>query len=480
MKLLLTSLARLLDGPAPRLLPFLAIALLLRLPAVLWARGYEFLDHQFQYVDPAYHLAFDATWWRPWEYERGLRSWAYPGLLAGALRAAHTLGVTDPSLRMVVMRGMHAIVSLLPLLGLWHLLVRWRPLPQARPVLALAAVSGLFVYSGVQPNGPMWAAQFAVSGVLCACGPRNLHAWLAGLLLGIAFTGRFQDALFAPLLFAYFALQRRPAAALGFGAAFGLVVLAQGLLDLWTWGSFLHSPIEYVRANVFEGVANTFAKDSAWLYVPAVAVVTAFLPFVRSAWASVCEGARRYPMLTAAAVLYVIAHGMLERRAVRFVLPGLMLFTIIAAVGVFRAQPQRRFDRAHRWWFVALHVASALVLSLHYFHRGAIEAASALAARPDFKDRLLFVSSHANQSGIGGYYYFDRRNLTVDVVTRDQLATSLSAYPIAEVYAVVEREALAPASLPSNWRCETVGKFTDWPDLKARNHHYVYRFERRP
>ena len=70
----------------PRLAIFLAVAVLLRLPAVLWARGYEFADHQFQYVEPAYHLAFDAAWWRPWEYERGLRSWAYPGLLAGMLR----------------------------------------------------------------------------------------------------------------------------------------------------------------------------------------------------------------------------------------------------------------------------------------------------------------------------------------------------------------------------------------------------------
>lgn len=480
MKLWSAFLAWVGRSSAPRLAPFLLVAFLLRLPAVLWARGYEFVDHQFQYVEPAYHLAFDATWWRPWEYERGLRSWAYPGMLAGLLRAVHAIGVTDPALRMVVVRGLHALFSLLPLVCLWHLLVRWRPLPHARAVLAFVAVSGIFVYTGVQPNGPMWAAQLSVCAVLCAHGPRAVHAWTAGLALGFAFSARFQDVLFAPLLFAYFLQQRRPAMALWFAVAFFLVVIAQGLLDWWTWGGFLHSVVEYVRANVGEGVAAKFADASAWLYIPAVIAVAALLPFVRPAATSLWEGARRYPLLAAAALVYVLAHGMLERRAVRFVLPGLMLLVVVAAAGVFRADQRARFARAHRRWFVALHVACALVLSGYYFHRGPIEAARALAARPDFRDRLVVISPQTNALiGVGGYYYLDRRNLTIDVVPREHLAASLSNYPLEAVYVMVEREPLAAVTLAADWQCETIGRFTDWPDLKRRDHRYVYRLERR-
>ena len=46
---------------------YLIVAFLVRLPAVFLSRGYAFSDPQFQYVDPAYYLAFDDSWWRPHE-----------------------------------------------------------------------------------------------------------------------------------------------------------------------------------------------------------------------------------------------------------------------------------------------------------------------------------------------------------------------------------------------------------------------------
>ena len=121
-----------------RLATFLLLGLALRLPAVVFARGYEFVDQQFQYVDPAYGLATGADWIRTWEWQAGLRSWAYPGLLSYILRA---LPIADPDLQMLAVRGVHALLSLLPLAGLWLVVMRWRPLANPQPVLWLAAAS---------------------------------------------------------------------------------------------------------------------------------------------------------------------------------------------------------------------------------------------------------------------------------------------------------------------------------------------------
>ena len=60
-----------LRGPAWSLGAFLGLALLVRLPAVLWADGYEFVDQQYQYVDPAWHLATGDDWLRTWEWRAG-------------------------------------------------------------------------------------------------------------------------------------------------------------------------------------------------------------------------------------------------------------------------------------------------------------------------------------------------------------------------------------------------------------------------
>ena len=111
-------------GPAWPLGTFLLVALVLRLPAVLCADGYEFLDQQFQYVDPAWHLATGQAWLPTWEWQDGIRSWVYPGFLAGLFRVLLACGLDDPLWLMRGVRGVHAVLSLLPLAMFWLCLVR--------------------------------------------------------------------------------------------------------------------------------------------------------------------------------------------------------------------------------------------------------------------------------------------------------------------------------------------------------------------
>ena len=107
------------DGPAPSLPFYLLLGLLLRLPAVLFAHGFEFADQQYQYIDPAWHLASGDDWLVTHEWVNGLRSWVYPGMLAPVFRAF--AWIEDPLARMAVVRGAHAIASLLPLVAFWLL-----------------------------------------------------------------------------------------------------------------------------------------------------------------------------------------------------------------------------------------------------------------------------------------------------------------------------------------------------------------------
>jgi hypothetical protein len=158
------------------LLPFLAIALLFRLPAVCFARGYEFLDQQFQYVDPAWHLATGADWYRPWEWHEGIRSILYPAALAGAFRAGRALGVPAPEALLAFARLAHALLALVPMAAVWLAITRWRSVPGQRQVLLWVASSFLVVYPPPGSRSPACCCSSDPDGS-GRCWPVCVWAW---------------------------------------------------------------------------------------------------------------------------------------------------------------------------------------------------------------------------------------------------------------------------------------------------------------
>ncbi|HXV60973.1 MAG TPA: hypothetical protein VEK15_09795, partial [Vicinamibacteria bacterium] len=329
---------------------YLLFSLAARIPASLFSRGYDFMDHQFQYVDPAYHLGLGGSWWRPHEYEHGLRSWIYPGLLAGIFRALAWLGIEAPVPMMVATRFVHALMGLLPLLALWMLFVRFRRLDGARPLLLFVAASPLTVYASVQPTGPTFATGLSLAAILLFEGPGRLSPFISGLLLGGAFCCRFQDAFFFPVLLAAGLLLRRYKASALMATGAAIVVTIQGLVDLWTWGSFLASPFRYVRWNVFEGAARRYGEEPLWFYLPLLALVLVLLPpFVRSGLRALAVGIRTFPLLFAASSFYLFLHSLVARKAFRFILPSLILLVVVCAFGLFQTSgTESRIRMAHR------------------------------------------------------------------------------------------------------------------------------------
>ena len=448
---------------------YLLLAYALRVPAILFATGHEFVDQQFQYVDPAWHLAFGGTWWRTWEYELGMRSWTYPGFLAGVFRAVQALGFDDPLGRLAATRAVHAAVSLLPLAALWLCVSRWQPLAHGRAVCLFAAASGLLVYTGVQPNAPWFASHLAAAAVLFTAGPGWRWPALAGALLGVAFACRVQDALLFPLLAVGLLAQgrRRAVVALALG---GLApVLAQGVLDACTWGTFLHSPFTYVRINLLEGAAAKFGRNTLAVYLAAAAVVTGLAP---GWWASLRAGARMLPLVAVCGFGYLAMHGVLERKSVRFVVTGLILLSLVAAAGGFSAGG----SRVHRTVLAAVHLLLFAVLSFFPWHRGPIAATLALREQADLHV-LYLVPDGEYEMTLGGHYYLDRREgeISVETVLRSQLGERLARERADHVHLLVEGEPLAAGLLPAGWRADHLGAFQAAFDLRARDRRHVYR-----
>lgn len=457
---------------------YLGVASLLRLPAVLFSRGYDFMDHQFQYVDPAYHIGLAGSWWQPHDYLQGLRSWVYPGMLAGVFRLIDGLGLHDPQLMMIATRFVHGVVGLVPLAALWIFVVRWKGWRGQTAFLLFAACNALSVYTSIQPTGPTFATGLAVTSVLLFDGPGRRWPFLSGLLLGLAFACRFQDAFFGPVLLASGLWQRRflASAFLGLGAATTITV--QGLVDLATWGSFLYSPFRYVAWNVLEGAASRYGEEPFWFYLPLVALCLVLVPpFLGSGARALADGARKLPIAFAASVVYVLLHTLVARKAPRFILPALVLILIVYAAALLGPEVGTNLRRWHRRVFLAVHALALVLASFWYPHRGPIEAAIELSRRADFAERLVIVDGE--QDSLGGHYYLRRNPLDVELVERRDLVSWIrTERPPTPLYLLVARTSLDQLEVPPPYALTFEGYFTDWPDVKSNTRRFLYRLYR--
>lgn len=461
-------------GPAWPLGTFLLVALLLRLPAVLCAGGYEFLDQQFQYVDPAWHLATGQAWLPTWEWQDGIRSWVYPGFLAGVFRVLLACGLDDPLWLMRGARGVHAVLSLLPLAMFWLCLVRWRPVAAPRLPLLLFAGSGLLVTLGVQPSGLAWGGTLAIAAVLAFHGPGGWPL-LAGVCLGIGFCGRFQDALYGPALVAVGVFQRRWRAIgwLGLGCLPGLVL--QGYSDLVAWGRFFHSPLAYLTANGGGGAAK-WGRESWWFYAAcAVPIVLLVPPFLGEAWRRLRFGASLLPGAAMAAGLHLVVHSLIERKALRFEYASLALLVAVVAAGLGAAPAAGRWATAYRRGVLAVQVLLWVWASCLFGHAGAVRAALALRNEPTFRGEFVVVDG--SSTAVGGAYYLRQERLQVREVERARLPELLAAVPSGQsVFLLVVRKALQASELGGRGPLLPLGEFRGWLDLRGSDRRFLYRY----
>jgi hypothetical protein len=460
-----------------RLRQLLGLALLVRLPSIFFARGFEFSDQQFQYVDPAWGLATGNDWWHTWEWQVGIRSWVYPGLLAGLFRVLYALGLSDPSVVMTAVRGAHALVSLLPVVALWLYACRWRRFENAGRFVTLAMTGFVLVYSGVQPSGLTFAVGFAVAAVLLFDGP-GLWPLASGLCLGLAFCCRFQDALFGPVLFAAGLVQRRWRASLLLCLGCTPLVVAQGLVDVATWGRFLHSALEYVKFNFVEDGASSFGRDAWWTY-PLILLMF-FGPHLPEVWRIFRAGAKAMPVPLVAGGAYIALHMFVERRHFRFVLPALVLLQAVFMAGLVTTSPRDRLAACYRRLWLAANAFVLVLASFWYFQRGAIEAALTLRADPTYEGRLVTVGMGGE--GIGGALWLGRRRLEltelhVPVDRRGELEPLLEGLLCrGPVHVMACGRPLEKTSLAGGRIVLTeLVRTTDWPDLAKSGRRFVYR-----
>lgn len=375
----------------------------------LLLRGRTHPDEIFQYLEPAFRQVHGFGL-QAWEWRDGIRNWFAPGLIALVLRGlklAHLDGL-DADLAAVWALG--AAGHALGMLALYRIIER-----RSGRVAAAIGTALLGTWLSYVVYAPRTLADaltlppllWAVWHTLRARDEGRLASGLlAGLCLGLAVVLRTPSLVFAMPLGASLLWNRRWRAAVAMVLGAALVALALGLLDLFTWGSFLHSVRAYVEFNRPGGpVAQRFGWEPWWWYVlplggmvPLV-IVPAFV-----------LGLRKADLLAGCWFTYLGALELSAHKEARFLLPLLPLGMAIAA-GPLAEQlarwvwPSRKRTVALALAWLAMSFASARWQWRVPLDRDLLDAEAQSGRDPELQGLLVTT---AGQFGDGGYFHLRR------------------------------------------------------------------------
>jgi GPI mannosyltransferase 3 len=314
-------------------------------------------DEIYQSLEPAHRLVFGYGW-QAWEFLEGARHWTLPGLVALIFKLAQALGLTYPEGTLALTRAVFCVVSAAVPLGVYRLARLYGATPIDAAIGATAsALMALTIYFAPRATGETASAAPLVFGLVATLDPAVARRWrlMGVLLLAAAVFLRLQNAVFClSVLGVWWAQGRRRHAleALGLFVGAGLVY---GLVDLATWGNFLHSFRVYVRFNLIEGKASQFGTELPWFYVKALLlsegrVVLPLAVLGALAW-------KRARPLWWVWLPFFVVHSILPHKELRFVYVLVPLLAALGAVGLTEVRA--------RWpnWSVSTSLA-LLVLTL--------------------------------------------------------------------------------------------------------------------
>jgi len=302
-------------------------------------------DEIFQYLEPAHGIVFGAQM-VSWEFIFGGRSYLIPGFVAAVLWTADTLGFGEPEYYIPAVKIAFCTLSMLLPISM-HRIARnmW-----GAETAAVALLLGCFWYEFVgfahKPLSGLLAAYFGFAALALATDQSRSYANLisATLLLALAFVTRYHSAL----LFAPFALVVLLDLDLRRGLAFAGATLCSlilvGLIDHFTWGSFFHSILLNLEANLM--------IDYIWQIVPAWSfLVWIGIASLGAAWGALALAIfwrpRRYLLFLALIAIFFVSHAFPAHKEYRFALPWVPLWLMIAADLAVQARSAGWLGRLH-------------------------------------------------------------------------------------------------------------------------------------
>ena len=456
-------------------LPLVAIiigSLIVRVIAASESQGFVHPDEVFQAIEMVHFRIFGEFGTGqtiPWEYDLtkaygGARSWFFVFILVAVYRIAMFFGITDPLSLIFVARlflSSFSIVSVIVsyffgkeifnkrigllsafLVGFWWFFPFWASRTMTDSISTDLILLSIFLAYKALKNETTSKKRF-------------LLALSSGIFTGLSFMIRFPSALMGiPIILVLWAksireltiifirriknfisrVSKNPRGefletkfsanitkelAIGGGFIIGsfFMVLMQGILDLFTWGNFLHSPINFFRYNIVEGLSaihgsspwytyfTGFFTDFAYYFVPLLLMFFIFGFSYR-------KKVKTKIMILSIIIFWIVVFSFLAHKEFRFIMTILPLCMIMVAAGIQRVVTtlQSKRNQYILLSFILIFLGSTSVFLANYNYKymwkwnsGVCNAMYWVGKQDDVEKVIVFETVWYT----GGYAYLD-------------------------------------------------------------------------
>ncbi len=387
----------------------LIIAILLRVLAVIYAQGYMAHDDHFETMRIAWKWQHEGIFLDDgslrWEGKPDigvLRSVVYNLFLLAEMKVTSALGVEHLDIHMYFDRAIHALLSLLPILFGFYYIKRETDNNTALIGGFLLAAYGMMPFFAVKNLVEMVSADFLLPSLCLAHfsmkNKSNMLAIFAAIFGGIAFMIRFHVGLaLIAVPIAMVIQNRRWKQAVVFSIGILVMVIIQGLIDIWSHGQFLKSLSNYVIGNL--GAPPTIPGPWYKYILLLVGILIPPFSFVFIASIFGRDVIRKHLTLLSAFLIFIIGHSIIVNKQERFILPVFPVLLVLGSIGLYYLYQNGgwyfrwRSLRAALWaWFVFFNTALLILFTFNYAHRGAIEPMVYLS-RQEKVDGVIFDTS---------------------------------------------------------------------------------------
>ena len=394
----------------------LTVALLLRLIAVVYSKGYMASDDHYETVQVAYDgiqsgllnedglLKWNAV--RPGDIGR---SPLYVLFLYTQMTVLKALGMENLDGMMYFIRAVHALLSLLTV---WfgYKYVHRATGKSNYALLAGMILAGHFLmpYLSVRNLIEQVSADFLLPALFFAWkGTEENDSRLmivSGLLAGLSWMIRFNAALAVIMIpWAAWYLARNIRPALYFASGLLAMFLFSGTLDMIYLGGFGRSTINILSSVIYPPGAPPIPLPF-WTY--AVLVLAVLIPpfsfyFIFSFFRR--RIVAQHLILFSAAALFFIVHSFIRHKEERFLIPIFPLLIVMGTIGLESWLSGNRIAPVHRSLFkisgiaaLVINIALLAVFTVHYGHKGSVEPYVYLSTQSDVRNILVDRTERTN------------------------------------------------------------------------------------
>lgn len=407
------------------LLSVLLIAFIARLVAVFFSQGYAFHDDHFLVVDAAQSWLSNYNWndWMP-KMQQELyptlepipqgHSLLYPGIHYLLLSAFEWLGIFDPKSKMLLIRLIHALFSLYVIYFSYKIALKYSNQKIAQTVGLFIAITWFMPFMSVRNMVEMACIPFLVWGTWVLVKNERqkngvLPYFYSGLILGIAFSFRFQTLVFAggAGLVLLFRKQWKETFIFGIGILLSIAFF-QGIIDLLIWKRPFAELTEYIIYNIQN--RNEYGVNNYYMYFTLLIgmVIPPLGLYLFFGW---FQTIKKFPLLFWPTFLFFIFHTVFPNKQERFILPIITLYILVGTIGwwqymeksLFWKKYSKLFNRSMIFFWI-LNTLLLIVVSTTYSKRSRCEAMVFLGEQPDAKYIIVEESSRGGVTQMPTFY----------------------------------------------------------------------------